>query len=224
MTRVAGADITKGKWVAVILEDGLFSCAVLSPTLKDLQKAIGPVVFLAVDIPIGLPEDGRHYPRPSDVEAKKFIQPRGSSVFYTPPRPVFDEKTHKAANRLHRKMTGKGLSILSWSLKAKILEGEGLCSRHNNVIEAHPEVSFRAMKGAPLEFSKKSWNGQDQRRRLLELVDIRIPDVLPEKPGHVPPDDILDAAAAAWTAHRFALGQAKSLPAQAVEDSGPIWY
>jgi predicted RNase H-like nuclease len=121
-------------------------------------------------------------------------------------------------------MTGKGLSILSWSLKAKILEAEDLCSRHNDVIEAHPEVSFRAIKGTALEFSKKAWNGQDDRRRLLELVGIRILDVLPGKSGKVPPDDILDAAAAAWTAHRFALGQAKSLPAKPVEGSGTIWY
>ena len=224
MIRVAGADVAGGKWVAVVLEDGRFAGALVSPTLEQLYDALGPVATIAVDIPIGLPADGRDYPRPADTEARRFISPRHSSVFSAPARPVLDAKTYQEANRLHKELTGKGISQQSWALKAKILEAEALCSQHSNIIEVHPEVSFRAMNDAPLEFSKKQWNGQSERRSLLDRHGIHIPDNLPEQAGHVPPDDILDAAAAAWTAQRFAAGQSRSLPAQPVEGSGVIWY
>ncbi|NUP38908.1 MAG: DUF429 domain-containing protein, partial [Streptomyces sp.] len=46
--------------------------------------------------------------------------------------------------------------------------------------------------------------------------------------GRVPPDDVLDAAAAAWSAHRIALGTAASLPdpPETTRDGLPvaIWY
>jgi predicted RNase H-like nuclease len=51
-----------------------------------------------------------------------------------------------------------------------------------------------------------------RRRRLLEQAGI----VLPEDLGAasvVPPDDVLDAAVAAWSALRIARGEALTLPA-----------
>ncbi|MFD8862917.1 DUF429 domain-containing protein, partial [Streptomyces sp. NPDC059590] len=46
--------------------------------------------------------------------------------------------------------------------------------------------------------------------------------------GRVPPDDVMDAAAAAWSAHRIALGTAVSLPdpPETTRDGLPvaIWY
>jgi predicted RNase H-like nuclease len=54
-----------------------------------------------------------------------------------------------------------------------------------------------------------------------------IPDVL-EAVGMVPADDVLDAAAAAWSAQRIARGEAKSLPSPPEEDERgreiAIWY
>ena len=71
--------------------------------------------------------------------------------------------------------------------------------------EVHPEVSFHALAGRPLAASKRQWNGQMERRALLAGVGIRIPDALGEA-GTVAVDDILDAAAAAWSAGRIASG------------------
>jgi len=58
------------------------------------------------------------------------------------------------------------------------------------------------------------------RRRLLKGAGI----VLPEKLGALPLIDVLDAAAAAWSAARYARGEARSLPEGATERIGAIWY
>ncbi|MEM9695628.1 MAG: DUF429 domain-containing protein [Myxococcota bacterium] len=79
------------------------------------------------------------------------------------------------------------------------------------VIEAHPEASFAEMAGHPLRHTKKSYNGVMARIRLLERAQIVIPLELDEV-GGVSIDDVLDAAAVAWTAHRYAMRRAMSRP------------
>jgi predicted RNase H-like nuclease len=78
------------------------------------------------------------------------------------------------------------------------------------VVEVHPEASFREMAGAPLGANKKSYDGLMMRLELLEKGGIFLPKKL--SIGRVAVDDVLDAAAAAWTANRYAEGRAKSLP------------
>ncbi|WP_433894570.1 DUF429 domain-containing protein [Streptomyces sp. CA-111067] len=94
--------------------------------------------------------------------------------------------------------------------------------------EMHPEVSFQAMAGGtPLSQSKKSWRGQAVRRALLAAAGIQLGDELGEADS-VPTDDVLDAAAAAWSAHRIAVETAQRLPATAERDAAgrlvAIWY
>jgi predicted RNase H-like nuclease len=84
-----------------------------------------------------------------------------------------------------------------------------LCDR---LFEVHPEISFAELNGGPpVGAGKKTWNGQMARRALLAGEDIRLPDDLAGA-GVVPADDILDAAAAAWSARRIASGEASSMP------------
>ncbi len=79
------------------------------------------------------------------------------------------------------------------------------------VIEVHPECSFRMMNGDDLQHPKKSYNGMMKRKELLEEAGIVVPVEL-EQVGKVAVDDVFDAAAAAWTAHRYAIKKARSLP------------
>lgn len=81
----------------------------------------------------------------------------------------------------------------------------------DRIHEVHPEVSFRALAGGPLPFAKKTWRGQNVRRGLLADAGILVPDELGEADG-VPADDVLDAAVAAWSAHRIVLGTAGRIP------------
>jgi predicted RNase H-like nuclease len=73
------------------------------------------------------------------------------------------------------------------------------------------EVSFRAMNdGKPLDHRKKSAGGALERLELLRGYGIELVDL--EDIGGAPLDDVLDAAAAAWSAERIATGKAVSLP------------
>jgi predicted RNase H-like nuclease len=156
--------------------------------------------------------------------------PRHSSVFNAAPRAVLDCTSYADANALHRRITGKGLSRQSWGLRAKILEVEGFIRRQPGltVIEVHPEVSFKALRGAPLDHPKKTPDGEALRRRLLADAGISIPGRLPEPVHRTPADDILDAGIAAWTALRFAAGDAEILgdspPGPHATDRSVIWY
>jgi predicted RNase H-like nuclease len=228
MSTAAGADVVKGRWVVVVLLGGRFERALVVDRLRDLGSRLGGPDLLALDIPIGLPPDGAGWPRPTDLAARVFVGPRRSSVFLAPPRPVYDEASYGAANALHHRLTGKGLSRQTWALGSKILEAEHFITDHPNTIEAHPEVCLRAMKGASLDFAKKTWNGQMERRDLLAAQGIELPARLDGPAGSVPPDDLLDAAAAAWTAWRCASDQADVLSESDSEPSigerGVIWY
>jgi hypothetical protein len=66
-----------------------------------------------------------------------------------------------------------------------------------------------------------------ERRALLHAQGIELPDLLPGA-GAVPPDDLLDATAAAWTAWRVSRSEARTLPPSNAEDDisrrPAIWY
>jgi predicted RNase H-like nuclease len=82
--------------------------------------------------------------------------------------------------------------------------------RRYRVAEVHPELCFARLAGQPLPDSKRTWTGAMHRRRLL--ADNVLPDDLGPAGRAAAIDDVLDAAAAAWTARRIALGQALPLP------------
>lgn len=210
MTIAAGADITKGRWIVVVLEDGRFQRAFVENTIANVLNVVEDFAVLAVDIPIGLPRGRRH--RQCDVEAKALLKPNSSSVFFAPPHRVLIEPIYERANLLSKTEYRRGISRQAYGLRTKILEVAPIAARDDRIVEAHPEVCFLTMKGAPLEFSKKTWNGQMERRSLLRAQGIEIPDQL-DPAGSIPPDDLLDAAAAAWTAWRVHRHQADVLPA-----------
>jgi predicted RNase H-like nuclease len=79
------------------------------------------------------------------------------------------------------------------------------------VFEIHPEVSFRVMSDLPL-LPKKTWGGLQARLQRLAEQNIRLPADLGDA-NAVGIDDVVDAAAAAWSAARIALGSARTFPA-----------
>ena len=78
----------------------------------------------------------------------------------------------------------------------------------------HGPQSHKVIRGTHVAPMKKTWNGQMERRSLLEAQGIKIPGRL-DRAGSIPPDDVLDAAAAAWTAMRVSRGEAEVLPKSA---------
>ncbi|MFF4601462.1 DUF429 domain-containing protein [Streptomyces sp. NPDC001339] len=231
MATVLGIDACPAGWLAVALRDGRFAQARVATALCSLlaEAAADGVAVVAVDMPLGLLETGW---RRADTEAAALLGPRRGSVFPVPPRAVWQEAEYDEARRRCRELTGAGLSRQTWALAPKLREANACLAEPggDRLFEAHPEVSFRALAGGtPLLVRKKSWAGQMARRSLLAAAGIVLPDDLGDGgAGSSPPDDVLDAAAAAWTAHRIARGRAHSLPDPPEHDTHgrpiAIWY
>jgi len=102
------------------------------------------------------------------------------------------------------------MSAQAWGLRARLLEADRFrrgCA--HPLYEVHPELSFGELSGAPIADSKHSRAGRATRRALLAQAGIELPA------GRVPgarEDDLLDAAAVAWSARRIAAGRARVLP------------
>ena len=223
--RVVGVDGFRAAWIAVVLEDGRFAGAEMFVTLRTLVDRYADAAALGVDVPIGLLERGV---RAADLAARAFVGPRRSSVFLTPPRPVLESATYAAAGTLHRSLNDSGMAKQAYALRAKILEADEIVAPHDHIYEVHPEISFCAMAGEPLPFAKKTWNGLLRRIGLLREAGIEIPEQLAA--GVAAPDDVVDAAAVAWSADRMARGWAKQLPTDGGEMDPrtgreiSIWY
>lgn len=216
--RVVGVDGYPGGWVAVALDDGSFADAATFASFTQVLLAFAEARTIAVDIPIGLPPP---WPRRADLEAAQFVGKRRGSVFLTFPAPVYEASSHVAATALASELTGRGISQQGYRLGKKILEVDALARRDRRVIEVHPEVSFCELAGQELEFSKRSWNGLMERRRLLRTAEIEVPESLDA--GTAPADDLLDAAVAGWSAQRYASGVREPLPHGRVKRIGAIW-
>ena len=79
----------------MLLATLLFS--VMDATAKWLVSAdVSAIQVIAVDIPIGLPDSAE--PRAADIEARKLLGKRRSSVFPTPHRAVLEAPTYAKAN------------------------------------------------------------------------------------------------------------------------------
>jgi predicted RNase H-like nuclease len=206
--RVVGADVWKGRWVAVTVDESGVRDVAVHDTFAELLAEASDAAVIGVDMPLFAPELP---PRRAEVEAKALLGPRRSALFITPSRRVLEAPDYATARRLSVEHDGRGVSAQSYALRHKILDVAPLAARDERLHEVHPELSFLAMAGAPMPHAKTTWNGQMARRRLLADARLVLPDDLGEA-GLASPIDVLDAAAVAWTARRIAAGEAVPVP------------
>lgn len=207
---VLGVDACgKHGWVGIRLTDGAYAGSLVDLRLERLIERGAEVGAIAVDMPLGLVEEGW---RAADLAARVLLGARRSSVFLVAPKTAWQEQDYTAAADRCQELTGKRLSQQAWALRPKLLEARACWLADERMHEVHPEVSFCALAdGVPLTYTKKTWRGQNLRRSLLAEAGLVLPDELGEADG-IPVDDVLDAAAAAWSAHRIALGTANRVP------------
>jgi predicted RNase H-like nuclease len=220
--RVAGVDSCRGGWLAVTYDT---DTGQLSPrahlSFMALLESIPEAAAIAVDMPIGLSEDG---PRRCDIEARKVLGPRRSSVFPAPDPRVLFAPTWWEAEQRSRALTGKGISRQSFAICRKVAEVNWAMQWESQarVFEVHPEVCFWALANRrPMTFRKTWPEGYDERVALLETA-FAMPLWSREEARDVArpaaPDDLLDAVAGAWTARRLVEGVAERLPAEPAVD------
>lgn len=211
---VAGVDGYRKGWIAVALDPSGDVQVSTHPTFAEVLASRAQLI--AVDIPIDPTGRGS---RPADAAARAFVRGRASSVFSTPPRAALEAGSFAEANEIARSITGKGISQQAFALARKILEVHQLAEVDERLIEMHPEVSFCALAGGPLAHSKHAFEGLALRRELLSGAGIDVPAAYPG----VPEVDLLDAAVGAWTAARYASGNAQAFPPEHTERLGAIW-
>lgn len=214
-SRWVGVDGCKAGWFAVgCLEDGRVKAAVYA-SMSELSAACSGA-YVAIDIPIGLPDTGR---RACEATARQLLGLRASSVFPTPVRDCLSAlDSYERASALSMARIGKKLSKQTFAILPKIAEVDR-CLRADatlaaHVYEVHPEVCFADWAGGqPARHGKKTGLGFAER---LLLVDAAYPGEVARirerfTSRQVADDDILDAFAALRTAERLAKGKAHAI-------------
>jgi len=212
--RVIGIDGCRKGWIGIVAGDGGVE-ALFSPQVADVVAGAGEVAAIAIDIPIGLPDRGV---RQADRAARERLGRLASSVFLTPVRAALAAEPYREATAVAVRLTGSGISQQAYRLREKIFEvEEWLPTSPAPVWEVHPEISFAVANGAPLACSKHTWAGGQERRQILARQGLVLDGPLLPAGRHAGPDDVLDAAIAAWSARRLAAGTGQSLPARPEE-------
>jgi predicted RNase H-like nuclease len=202
---VLGVDGWRGRWVGALL-DGRTVGLVDLPDARAVLAVLG-VEVVAVDMPIGLADDG---PRACDVAARARLGRAGSSVFPAPVRAVLGTDDYAEARRISVAATGgTSLSAQAFQLVRSIRSlDEALGDPPaGHVVEVHPELAFRALDPAVTD-PKGTARGLAQRLAALRPV-MDVDAALLAAPPRVPAVDALDACAAAWSARRVADGAAE---------------
>ena len=220
---VAGVDGVPDGWVMAVtgLAGGSTVEFSVWHTLADLwsQAKARRLRVVAIDMPAGLPGTER---READTEAHRLLGARRSSLFWTPPLCVLDATRHAEANRRSWEETGRGISVQAFNLIPKIRElrdtlavDDFVPEARPRAVEVHPESSFVCLAGEPMSASKRQPAGEEERLEVLAEAFPNITEAAVTAPPQGPPspglDDLLDAAAAAWTARRIATGDADCL-------------
>ena len=192
---VAGVDGCRGGWSVALADATAIVDVRVVPRFTDVL-ALGCDAF-AVDMPIGLLETG---PRACDVEARRRLGPRRSSVFPTPRRSMLSASTYADALAIG------GLSKQAFHLLPKIREVDAAMTprRQRTVVEVHPELCFARLLGGPCRAPKRTLEGRTERRSIIDLT-------LDRPPRGAAWDDVLDACALVETARRLAAGEVERL-------------
>ncbi len=226
---LAGVDGCRAGWIVALarlnpvvnrLERLHFT---LCPHFADVFDLTPTPTVIAVDMPIGLLDTPKPGGRACDQLARRLLGRRASSVFSPPSRMVL-HATHYDQVRTH------GLSRQAFGILPKIREVDRLITpaHQSTIYEAHPELAFMWLAGAPMQHNKKTAAGREERLSALRRAPS--PRYRPLKPAlqralhsykraQVAPDDLLDACVLLRTSYRLATAQAQHLPSSPTHDA-----
>ncbi|MGA2404088.1 MAG: DUF429 domain-containing protein [Syntrophobacteraceae bacterium] len=219
---IRGVDGCQGGWLCLTANvNGGKPVAQIFPDAKSLlESAVGAIT--AIDIPIGLPSDK---PRQCDIKARSLLGSRRSSVFPAPVRGAVKAPSYDLACAASEEACGKKLSKQTYALLPRIRELDCLLRQKpdlvNAVFEVHPEVCFYYWNNRrPMRYSKHSGFGFMERFQLVEQAFGGSAENIRQsiKPKDASDDDILDALAALWTAHRIQSGNAVCVSTKQEQD------
>ncbi|MFN2364196.1 MAG: DUF429 domain-containing protein [Halarsenatibacteraceae bacterium] len=202
--RVIGVDGCSRGWFMIGENDNNQLSYKLYDNIQLLWQDNHDLKLALIDIPIGLKETGPEE-RKCDKLARKKLAKRKYSIFPAPCRQALSACSWEEANRINKKVRGKGLSKQSWNIASKIDQVDSLIKAEpeiNNIFrEAHPEVVFWALNSkSEMSFNKKTAEGYQERLNLLNSYlpefEILLESILDDYyRKDLARDDILDALA-----------------------------
>ena len=165
---VLGVDGCRAGWLAIALKEDHWTAEIFH-RLEMIWQAYSGAALILLDMPIGLPASGAA--RACDRAARRLLGSRGASVFSPPCRPAAYASSYEEASKLNFGLTGKKISKQTWFITPKIREADQLLRAEplarTRMLEAHPEVAFAVLAGAPLQHSKKKEAGFQERMKIL---------------------------------------------------------
>jgi predicted RNase H-like nuclease len=221
MTRVVGVDGCRVGWVAVLRRPGHDAAAFrLCGSFAEMVALARETALVALDMPIGLLCAAERGGRACDRLARiRLGWPRASSIFSPPVRGALamtdDYRSALAANRASSPAR-IGISKQCFGLfpKLRAVDAAMTPTLQERVREAHPELAFLAMAGAPAQFSKRTVRGREERIELLRRAGLggvaeAATGFRGRGWGH---DDVIDAIALSSIAEHILAGTAIRLP------------
>ncbi|WP_284179177.1 DUF429 domain-containing protein [Rhabdaerophilum sp. SD176] len=217
---IAGIDGCPSGWMVVIgrVSGPMTLRHVVLPRLADLEGIAPRLAAVAIDMPIGLPDRIEGSGRKAERAVRPLLGARQSSVFSIPARAAVKAEDYRqacdaafASSNPPRKIAKQAFNLFP---KIRELDRWLRDPRHPGfpVVETHPELVFRRLKGRPLEHPKKTAEGKRERCTLLAAAGIPSEALDAAPPRGAGTDDLLDAFACLLTAQRVASGLARAHP------------
>lgn len=206
-----GIDGCKKGWFYVgIDKNDQYKFGIISE-FEEILPIVNQAIQLLVDIPIGLREN-ESQERLCDLEARKILGNRRSSVFPSPSRLALVANNYSEASRNNYQNTGRRLSKQSFAISKKIKEVDNFIistGLQGKFREMHPEVCFWALNNyQSMNFNKKKIDGLEERKHILKKYFSNTNKLIEEARSKylkkdLATDDILDALVGAFCARFY---------------------
>ncbi len=176
-----GIDACRSGWIMIVIHkpENQFSYH-FSPTFSDLVnnvKTKKKSYRFLVDMPIGLLslkniDPVQPHQRKCDMQARKILGKKHSSVFTPPCRQALYQKTYSSASATNYMITGKKISKQTWNIFHRIKEVNEYLQENqwarSIIFESHPELAYQKLNNQiSLQYSKKKNEGILERLNIL---------------------------------------------------------
>ena len=219
-----GIDGCKYGWICAQLKNEAISLTLFGH-INEVKKLDSQRIF--IDIPIGLSD--QFNTRTIDFELRKLLSKKRKSSVFTPPiREALEAPTYQLGNQINKSISGKGISIQAWNIGHKIKEVNQFLSQNRfyqkKMSESHPELCFELLNNGPLNHSKKTLSGMEERIKIInEYINISFQEIRNFgkecKSDKAKLDDIIDAIVLSLSAMRWEMSGKRQITQEKEKDT-----
>ena len=219
-----GIDGCKYGWICAQLKNEAISLTLFGH-INEVKKLDSQRIF--IDIPIGLSD--QFNTRTIDFELRKLLSKKRKSSVFTPPiREALEAPTYQLGNQINKSISGKGISIQAWNIGHKIKEVNQFLSQNHlyqkKMSESHPELCFELLNNGPLNHSKKTLSGMEERIKIInEYINISFQEIRNFgkecKSDKAKLDDIIDAIVLSLSAMRWEMSGKRQITQEKEKDT-----